>query len=150
MIGKHVLIIEDNKTNRRILSKQVYDWGMIPMAATSSQEALRWVLRGDDFDIAILDMDLQDMDALGLEEKIRRYNKTLPLVLLTSLGTRVPPNHAYLTKPIKPSQMHKVLTDIFPRTDIVVPNQPAKNLATASGVDQPIQNSPLRILMVRR
>ena len=36
-------------------------------------------------DIAILDMDLQDMDALELEEKIRKYNKTLPLVLLTSL-----------------------------------------------------------------
>ena len=57
------------------------------------------------------------MDALELEEKIRKYNKTLPLVLLTSYGKRVPPNHAYLTKPIKPSQLHKVLTDILPRTD---------------------------------
>ena len=113
LIGKHVLIIEDNKTNRRILSKQVYDWGMVPMAAKSGQEALSWVLRGDDFYIAILDMDLQDMDALELEEKISKYNKTLPLVLLTSPGKRVPPDHAYLTKPIKPSQLHKVLTDIL-------------------------------------
>jgi signal transduction histidine kinase len=75
LIGKHALIIEDNKTNRRILSKQVYDWGMVPIAVTSGQEALRWVQRGDDFDIAILDMDLQDMDALELEGKIRKYNK---------------------------------------------------------------------------
>ena len=119
LIGKHVLIIEDNKTNRRILSKQVYDWGMVPIAAKSGQEALSWVRRGDNYGIAILDMDLQDMDALELEEKIRKYNKTLPLVLLTSYGKRVPPNHAYLTKPIKPSQLHKVLTDILPRTDII-------------------------------
>ena len=86
-----MLIIEDNKTNRRILSKQVYDWGMIPIAAKSGQEALSWVRRGDDFDIAILDMDLQDMDALELEEKIRKYNKTLPLVLLTSYGKTCAP-----------------------------------------------------------
>ncbi len=146
LIGKHVLVIEDNKTNRRVLSRQVYDWGMVPIAVTSGQEALRWVQRGDNFDIAILDMDLQDMDALGLEEKIRKYNKTLPLVLLISLGKRVPPNHAYLTKPIKPSQMHKVLTDVLPRTGILSV-QPAQKTGKASGVDQPIQNSPLRILL---
>ena len=146
LIGKHVLIIEDNKTNRRILSKQVYDWGMVPMAAKSGQEALSWVLRGDDFCVAILDMDLQDMDAQELEEKISKYNKTLPLVLLTSPGKRVPPDHAYLTKPIKPSQLHKVLTDILSRTDIL-PEKPAKSPATASGVDQPILDSSLRILL---
>ena len=49
LIGKHVLIIEDNKTNRRILSKQVYDWGMVPIAAKSGQEALSWVRRGDNY-----------------------------------------------------------------------------------------------------
>jgi PAS domain S-box-containing protein len=146
LIGKHVLIIEDNKTNRRILSKQVYDWGMVPMAAKSGREALSWVLRGDDFCIAILDMDLRDMDAQELEEKISKYNKTLPLVQLTSLGKRMPPNKAYLTKPIKPSQMYKVLTDILSRT-IILPKEPAESLATASGVDQPILNSSLRILL---
>ncbi len=145
-ILRHVLIIEDNKTNRRILSKQVYDWGMVPMAAKSGQEALNWILRGDDFCIAILDMDLQDMDALVLEEKISKYNKTLPLVLLTSLGKRMPSNKAYLTKPIKPSRMYKVLTDILSRTDIL-PKEQAKGLATASGVDRPILNSSMRILL---
>ena len=108
LIGKRVLIVEDNKTNRRILGKQVYDWGMIPMAATSGEEALKYIRRGDDFDIAILDMDLQDMSGLGLEKEIRKNNKTLPLVLLASLGERIPPNHAYLTKPIKPSQLQQL------------------------------------------
>jgi PAS domain S-box-containing protein len=146
LIGKHVLIIQDNKTNRRILSKQIYDWGMVPMAAKSGREALSWVLRGYDFYIAILDMDSQDMNPLELEEKISKYNKTLPLVLLTSPGKRMPPNKAYLTKPIKPSQLHKVLTDILSRTDIL-PEEPAESLAKASGVNQPILNSSLRILL---
>jgi PAS domain S-box-containing protein len=113
LIGKSVLIVEDNKANRHILSKQVHDWGMIPMAATSGQEALRYIRRGDDFDVAIIDMDLQDMSGLELEGEIRKYNKALPLVLLASLGQRVPPNHAYLTKPIKPSRLYEVLASII-------------------------------------
>ncbi len=140
MIGKRVLIVEDNITNRRILSRQVYDWGMIPMAVRSGQEALSWVRRGDDFDIAILDMDLQNMNGPELEEKIRKHNKTLPLVLLTSLGKHIPPNHAYLTKPIKPTQLHRVLTEILSR-------QSAQRPAQATTANQPVQNSPLRILL---
>jgi PAS domain S-box-containing protein len=141
LIGKKVLIVEDNKINRRILSKQIYDWGMISTAAVSGQEALKYIRRGDDFDIAILDMDLQDMSGLELEEKIRKHNKTLPLVLLTSLGEHVPPNHAYMTKPIKTFQLNKVLTDILSR-------QLAERPVTVSGVNRPVQNSPLRILLV--
>jgi PAS domain S-box-containing protein len=113
LIGKSVLIVSENKTNRRILSKQVHDWGMLPMAVSSGQEALRYIQRGDNFDIAILDTDLQTMDSHELEEKIRKYNEALPLVLLASLGQRVPPNHAYLTKPIKPSRLYEVLASII-------------------------------------
>ncbi len=63
---------------------------MIPITAASGEEALNWIRRGDYFDIAILDMDLRDMSGLKLEEEIRRCDKALPLVLLTSLGKRVP------------------------------------------------------------
>jgi CheY-like chemotaxis protein len=140
LIGKSVLIVEDNKINRRILSKQVYDWGMISMAAVSGQEALKYIRRGDDFDIAILDMDLQDMSGLELEEEIRKYNKTMPLVLLTPLGKRIPPNHAYLSKPIKPSQLQKVLTDILPR-------QSHGRAVPSATVNRPGQSNPLRILL---
>ncbi|NPV62142.1 MAG: PAS domain S-box protein [Methanotrichaceae archaeon] len=140
LLGKHVLIIEDNKTNRRILSKQVYNWGMVPMAASSGQEALRYVQRGDNFDVAILDMDLRTMDSLELEEEIRKYNKALPLVLLASLRGRIPPDHAYLTKPIKPSQLHKVLTEILPM-------QPPQMRSGPFKISRPVQNSTLRVLL---
>jgi PAS domain S-box-containing protein len=140
LLGKHMLIVEDNKINRRILSRQVYDWGMIPIAASSGQEALRYVQRGDNFDIAILDMDLQTMDSFELEEEIRKYNKTLPLVLLASLKDRIPPDHAYLTKPIKPSLLHKVLTELLSI-------QPAKKLSRTFKISQHVQTSSLRILL---
>jgi CheY-like chemotaxis protein len=140
MIGKRVLIIEDNKTNRRILGKQVYDWGMIPLNASSAQEALKYIRRGDDFDIVILDMDMEETNGLELIEEIRRCKRTMQIVLLTSLGHHVPPNHAYLTKPLKPSHLHKVLTEILSR-------QSFSGTVPSAVVNRPGQSNPLRILL---
>jgi PAS domain S-box-containing protein len=140
LIGKRVLIVEDNKANRRILGTQVYDWGMIPMAASSGQEALNWISRGDNFDIAILDVDLQDISGLGLEEEIRKYNKTLPLVLLVSNGKCMPSKHANLTKPIKLSKLYQVLNDILQK-------EPNKSPVQQASASQPIQSHHLRILL---
>jgi CheY-like chemotaxis protein len=109
------LIVDDNKTNRHILGAYAYSWGMSPLIASSGNEALGWIQRGDTFDAAILDMSMPEMDGLALARKIRRYNKAMPLVMLTSMGQRIDPDFfdAYLFKPIKPSQLHKVLTNIF-------------------------------------
>ena len=76
---------------------------MVPLIASTSQEAMDWIQRGDAFDVAILDMDMRDKDGITLAEEISRYNKTLPQVILTSIGQRPPSDHAHLTKPIKPS-----------------------------------------------
>ena len=115
LVGKTVLIVEDNRTNRHILGGYAYSWGMLPLIASSGKDALDWIQRGDAFDIAILDINTPEMDALTLARKIRKYEKTMPLVVLTSMGQRVDPDlfDAYLFKPIKPSQLQKVLTDII-------------------------------------
>jgi PAS domain S-box-containing protein len=115
LAGKSVLIVDDNKTNRHILGAYAYSWGMSPLIASSGKEALGWIQRGDTFDAAILDMSMPEMDGLTLARKVRRYNKAMPLVMLTSMGQRIDPDFfdAYLFKPIKPSQLHKVLINIF-------------------------------------
>ena len=86
LIGRHVLIVDDNKTNRHILGAYAYSWGMVPIIASNSNDVLDWMRRGDSFDIAILDMNMQDIDGLTLARKIREYSKSLPLVMLSSMG----------------------------------------------------------------
>ncbi|MCU0661314.1 MAG: response regulator [Myxococcota bacterium] len=115
---------------------------MIPVIAASGREALRFIRQGDDFDVAILDTDLRDMSGQELEEKIRKYNSALPLILLVFLGERIPPGHACLTKPIKPSQLHNALMDILA-------GQPARGSEKSSGInaDRPLRNRPLKILL---
>ena len=45
---KRVLIVDDNPTNRRILSLQMNGWGMIPCETGSPKEALDWLRRAID------------------------------------------------------------------------------------------------------
>jgi len=122
--GKRLLIVDDNATNRRILTLQAQAWGMLVRAAESGAEALEWLRRGDPFDVAILDMQMPGMDGITLAEEIRKLpeRQNLPLVMLTSMGHRE--EHlraqmarvglaAYLYKPIKPNQLQSVLMEIF-------------------------------------
>ncbi len=118
--GKRILIVDDNATNRSILTLQTQSWGMLPSAWASGQEALAQVQAGTLFDVAILDMQMPEMDGVMLAEQFRHYPdaQALPLVILTSLGrrevnTRGVEFAAFLHKPIKPSQLYNMLISLF-------------------------------------
>jgi signal transduction histidine kinase len=118
--GKRLLIAAENETNRRILTLQTESWGMKPRPIASGSEALALIRQGEPFDLAILDMQMPEMDGLILARKIRNHQDgdALPLVLLTSLGQRGPEKEmclfaAYLAKPIRSSQLHNVLLRLF-------------------------------------
>ncbi len=86
--GRKVLVVDDNATNRRILSLQTQGWGMLARATGSPIEALGWVTSGEPFDLAILDLHMPEMDGMALAVKLRALREAdkLPLVLLSSLG----------------------------------------------------------------
>jgi PAS domain S-box-containing protein len=120
LAGKHVLIVDDNATNRRILALQTRAWGMTHAETGSPAEALEWIRDGKAFDVAILDMNMPGMDGLALAAAIHEYREpgSLPLVLFTSLGRRESGMDqlqfaAHLSKPIKPSQLFDALIGIF-------------------------------------
>src|SRR5262249_22744748 len=85
-----LLIVDDNPTNCRILTLQASKWGMIPRGTQKASQALEWLRAGENFDLAILDMQMPDMDGLMLASEIRKLPGavTMPLVLLTSMGVR--------------------------------------------------------------
>jgi CheY-like chemotaxis protein len=116
--GRRLLVVDDNATSRRILCDLARNWGMIPTALESPAEALARLRTGEAFDVAILDMQMPDMDGLTLAAEIRslRTEAELPLVLLSSLGHQEDSAgffSANLTKPVKPSQLHDVLAQLF-------------------------------------
>ena len=129
---RRMLIVDDNATNRRILTTVVGGWGMVPRAAHSPQEALQWIRGGEHFDVGILDMQMPEMDGVMLAREVRQLpnGEGLPLVLLSSIGQREVISEkqlfaAALTKPVKPSQLFDVLAGLFtePAASVVAPSR---------------------------
>ena len=58
--GERLLIVDDNAANREILVRQAESWGCARRHPRA--EALAWIRRGERFDIAILDMQMPEMD----------------------------------------------------------------------------------------
>jgi GAF domain-containing protein/CheY-like chemotaxis protein len=116
--GRRVLVADDNATNRRVLDLQMGKWGMVPCATESPAQALRWVEDGEEFDLAILDMHMPEMDGLQLAQRIHASRPSLPLVLFSSLGRREAGDteglfSAYLTKPVHQSQLFDTLVGLL-------------------------------------
>jgi PAS domain S-box-containing protein len=120
LAGRRVLIVDDNATNRQIARAYAESWGMVVRDTGSPREAVGWVARGDPFDVAVLDMQMPELDGVALAQEIRRHRdaEQLPLILLTSLGRREEAAAgvlfaAHLTKPIRPSQLYDALLDVL-------------------------------------
>ncbi len=149
--GKRALIVDDNATNRRILSLQLQKWGMQTRDSASPNESFAWIQRGDPFDMAILDMHMPELDGVTLARKIRKLRdaRTLPLVLFSSLGRREPNAEtglfeAFLGKPIKPSHLFDTLAGLFAVSAVEEPQAaPKKSLMDP----EMAKNHPLRILL---
>jgi PAS domain S-box-containing protein len=150
--GKKVLIVDDNPTNIKILQTQARFWGMIPKIFDSPVEVLK-SFHLDDYDLAILDLQMPVMNGLSLLEKIRETEKgkNLPVLFLTSIGRKESPEvikrlkiSAFLNKPLKPMQLFTILLQILAES------QPAtQDLKTAEEIwtDKLTAKHPLRILV---
>ena len=148
--AKRVLVVDDNATNRRVLALQTAKWGMQSRATESPLEALRWHEQGEEFDVAILDMHMPEMDGSELARQIRQRKAGLPLVLFSSLGRREAVGdgnlfNAYLGKPIHQSHLYDTLVGLFAREGAP---KAAKPEATKPQLDPDMAaRHPLRILL---
>ena len=118
-----ILIVDDNHTNRIILAGMMKKWGCRYQEADSGKSALNILrdalLNDDPFDIAVLDMQMPDMDGETLGRKIKsdpNLKDTLLLIMYTSIAARGDASRmmqagfsAYLTKPVKISQFRDCL-----------------------------------------
>jgi PAS domain S-box-containing protein len=147
LLGRRVLVVDDNATNRHILRAYLEGWGMRVRDTAAPSEALEWIRRGDPFDAAILDMQMPEMDGVTVARRIRESgaSERLPLILLTSLGRREAADDglfaARLQKPIRPSQLHDVLVTVLVGTEAV------ERRSAQAAVTDAAPLVPLRILV---
>lgn len=152
LAGRRILIVDDNGTNRRILTLQAQRWGMLPVVAASGAEALDWIRSGADFDVVALDMQMPGIDGVTLAREIGKLRQPAPpLVMLTSIGRRPPEAanagdgadlFAWLNKPIKQADLFDVLVQACDPRSVQVRSGLPAGLDTALA-----RRYPLRILV---
>jgi signal transduction histidine kinase/CheY-like chemotaxis protein len=121
LIGKRALVVDDNATNRLILRRQLEASGIHARTVASGREALDLIKKEEQFDLAVLDFCLPEMDGVELASAIRGLSrgKNLPLIMLSSGINGTPFREqqnlfaAYLSKPIKPRKLMDTLATIF-------------------------------------
>ncbi|ESA38992.1 multi-sensor hybrid histidine kinase [Leptolyngbya sp. Heron Island J] len=153
LVGKRLLIVDDNATNRQILEKQTQTWGMLTRTTASGSETLKCFERGEVFDLAILDMQMPEMDGMTLAQEIHALpaQKALPLMMLTSVGKYQISQAdierhfvAFLNKPIKQAQLLENLVRLCEGESIKF-EQPKKLVTT---IDHHLaEKYPLQILL---
>ena len=121
-----VLVVDDNRTNRRILEGMLKRWEMQPVSVEGGAQALAELARaresGASYRLVLTDMHMPDMDGFTLIEKIRQNPKlsTATIMMLTSAGHRGDGERcktwgvaAYLLKPVRQSELREAIARVL-------------------------------------
>jgi two-component system sensor histidine kinase/response regulator len=121
-----VLVVDDNRTNRRILEGMLQRWEMNSTSVEGGAEALAEVSNaqriGKPYELILTDMHMPMMDGFELVERIRhRPELTAPtIMMLTSAGHRGDAERcralgitAYLLKPIRQSELREAIARVL-------------------------------------
>ncbi len=160
LVGRSVLLVDDNSTARRVLRLQLERWGMRCVDVASGAEAIELVSAGQQFDVAVLDLIMPGTDGRELARELRRLPgaAAIPLVLHASVTWRPAPSErklfaAVLMKPVKSAMlMAKLVAALSPpdATDVVVgmptAGSPAARQRAGETGERPRQ-APLRVLL---
>jgi PAS domain S-box-containing protein len=115
--GLRILVVDDNATNLKILCEMLSSWKMIPQPAASAAAGASLLgkadKRGVGFNLALIDSDLSDSDALTLVRQIkdRAGDATRIVVMLTTTTAKATDRFtelgvaAMVTKPVRPSDL---------------------------------------------
>jgi len=124
--GLRICCVDDHETNLLLLQQYVKDWGMQGTFVLTPAKAIRVFeeseQRNELFDLAVFDLEMPNMDGMELARTIKANPRLagVPLVLLTSLGQRGEASaardagfDAYLTKPLRKSQLESCLMTVM-------------------------------------
>jgi two-component system, sensor histidine kinase and response regulator len=154
LLNLHALIVDDNFTNRRVLSGMLTRWGMRPTAVEGGRAALQALevarSTGHPFPLILLDGQMPGMDGFTLAERIKDDPELVSatIMMLTSAGQvgdaarcRELGISAYLVKPIRQRELLQAICNVLNLT-----TQEQAPLITRHSLRE--DRSRLRVLLV--
>ena len=159
LAGIRVVVVDDNLTNRRILSDMLWGWGMLPAPAASGPEALghlrRGLQRGQPYSLVLTDVHMPEMDGFEL---VRRIHETpglaQPVILMLTSGDRGDDIarcrklgiSSYLTKPVRRAELRAAIIAALARESAPIDLAGQPSGAATEGL-QPAHAFSCRILL---
>ncbi len=123
------LVVDDNATNRRVLTQMLANWEMTPVSVDNASQALKEMIhasqKGAPYRLVLIDYMMPDVDGFQLAAQIKNNPllKDSSLIMLTSSGER---GHAakcvelgiaaYLMKPVRQSELFDAICSSFSAT----------------------------------
>jgi signal transduction histidine kinase/CheY-like chemotaxis protein len=119
--GVRVLVVDDNATNRKVLSSTLMQWGMRVVVFDSPQNTLENLNLGHEYDLVLLDFCMPKMDGCGLAREIKMLPlmRSKPIIILSSAHANRDEMHsidACLLKPVRNSTLEKTIRKIIGKT----------------------------------
>ncbi len=150
LIGKRVLILDDNANVRRSLENYTKAWGLKPTLSRYGTEAMDIAEQEAPFDLALIDLKLGDMDGLTVAERLASIPEKKPptMILLSSIDDDVEidnsPFFADLSKPVRISALRKMVVDAFKSAPS---KPPPADVMESEDLDDLGRRLPRRILL---
>ncbi len=108
-----LLLVDDEQGYVDVLAKRLNKRGFIVKTALSGVEAIR-LLRNESFDLAVLDLKMEDMDGIEVLKAFKAIEPEMPVIILTGHGSETAAREGmefgafdYLVKPCDLSELVK-------------------------------------------
>jgi two-component system, sensor histidine kinase and response regulator len=169
-----VLIVDDNRTNRRILEGLLKNWGMRSVSVEGGELALAELASaldaGDPFRLILTDMHMPQMDGFDLVGHIRKRPElvTSTIMMLTSGGQKGDAARckelgigAYLLKPVRQAELREGIANILGAEEKAAPIpmitryadsalDPQRSLSILLAEDHPVNQMLAKRLLEKR
>jgi CheY-like chemotaxis protein/anti-sigma regulatory factor (Ser/Thr protein kinase) len=152
--GVRALVVDDNRTNGRILEVMLSKWGIVSSFVTDGASGLEIMSAAagtaDAVALLIVDGEMPAMDGFMFVERVRRQPAiaATPVILLTSAGRpgdaaryRALGVDRYLLKPVRQAQLREAILGILGTADPIAAQNPPLESAASMTL------RPLRILV---
>jgi len=120
-----VLVVDDDEVISQNLKRLLEKSGYLADTAYTGEEALRKI-REDNFDLALIDLLLPDMDGLKLLLEVKRISPITAIIIITAFGTI--PNAVeaikrgaadYITKPFRMNELLSMIKKVIEERKII-------------------------------
>jgi signal transduction histidine kinase/CheY-like chemotaxis protein len=123
LTGLRAVVVDDNRTNRQIVERQIASWGVASASSPSGSDALALLREPgrDPFDVGILDLQMPGMDGLMLAQLIKSDPalSKMRLLMMSSVGGRAEAGgnsglvESWLIKPVRQAQLYDSLAALM-------------------------------------